>query len=73
MLTLFNFATVNLSDFSHSALIFMINSLEAVSLSKVLGAFQGHVVQVVAAVVEFIFEFEFSNFALGGLPYFFLT
>ena len=43
------------------------------SLSKVLVVLQGHVVQVVAAVVEFGYEFEFSNFALGGLPHFLLT
>ena len=40
----FNFATVNLSDFSCSALIFMTNSLEAVSLPKVLVTLQGCVV-----------------------------
>ena len=43
------------------------------SLSKVLVALWGQVVQVLAAVVEFIFEVEFSNFALGGLPHFLLT
>ena len=43
------------------------------SLSKGLVALWGHVVSVVAAVVEFRFEFEFSNFALGGLPHFLLT
>ena len=43
------------------------------SLSKVLVALWGCVVQVVAAVVEFGFEFEFSNFAFGGLPHFLLT
>ena len=43
------------------------------SLSKVLVALQGHVVQVFAAVVEFRFEFEFSSFALSGLPHFLLT
>ena len=73
LLTLFNFATVNLSDFSHSALIFLTNSLEALPLSKVLVAFGGHVVQVFVAVVEFRFEFKFSSFALGGLPCFLLT
>ena len=65
--------TVNLSDFLHSTLIFLTNSLEAMSLSEVLVALQGHVVQVFAAVVEFGFEFEFSSFALGGLPHFLLT
>ena len=43
------------------------------SLSKVLVALQGHVVPVFAAVVEFGFEFKFSNFAWGGLPHFLLT
>ena len=43
------------------------------SLSKVLVALQGHVVQVFAAVVEFRFQFEFSSFALGSLPHFLLT
>ena len=43
------------------------------SLSKVLVALWGHVMQVVAAVVEFGFEFEFSSFALGSLPHFVLT
>ena len=42
------------------------------SLSKVLVALWGHVVQV-AAIVEFRFEFEFPNLALGGLAYFLLT
>ena len=51
----------------------MTNSLEAVSLSKVLVALWGHVVRVVAAVVEFRCALEFSNFALGGLPHFLLT
>ena len=41
------------------------------SLSKVLVALRGHVVQVFAAVVEF--GFEFSSFALGTLPHFLLT
>ena len=69
----FNFVTVNLSDFSRSTLIFLTNSLEAMSLYKVLVALWGHVVSVVAAVVKFEFEFEFSSFALGGLPHFLLT
>ena len=56
--------TVNLSDLSCSALIFLTSSLEAMSLSKVLVACQGHVVQVVAAVIEFYWEFEFSVLAL---------
>ena len=64
---------LNLSDFSHSALIFLTNSLEAISLSKVLVALQGCVVRVFAAVVEFRFEFEFPTFTLGSLPHFLLT
>ena len=40
----FNFVTINLSDFLHSTLIFLTNSLEAMSLSKVLVALQGLVV-----------------------------
>ena len=43
------------------------------SLSKVLVALWGHVVQVFAAVGEFGFELEFCSFALGGLPHFLLT
>ena len=35
LLTLFNFASVNLSDFSHSTLISLTYSLEVLSLSKV--------------------------------------
>ena len=69
----FSFATVNLSDFSCSALILLTNSLEAMSLLGILIALWGHVVQVVAAVVGFGFEFGFSGFALGGLPLFLLT
>ena len=69
----FNFATVNLSDFTHSALIFLTNSLEAMSLSKVLVVLRGCVVRVFASVEEFGFEFEFSNFALDSLPRFLLT
>ena len=65
--------TVNLSDISHSALIFLTNSQEALSLSKVLAALRGHVMHAVAADVEFGFEFEFSSFALGGLLCFHLT
>ena len=43
------------------------------SLSKVLVALQGHMVQVFAAVVEFGLELEFSSFTFGGLPHFLLT
>ena len=69
----FSFATVNLSDFLHSTLILLTNSLEAMSLLGILIVLWGHVVRVVTAVVHFKFEFEFSNFALGGLPHFLLT
>ena len=69
----FNFATVNLSDFSHSAFILLTNSLESMSLLGILIVLQGCVVQVVAAVVGFGFEFGFSSFALGSLPHFLLT
>ena len=65
--------TVNLSVFSHSTLILLTSSLETTSLSNVLVVFQGHVVQAVAAVVEFCCEFEFCAFGLGGLPCFLLT
>ena len=67
------FATVNLSDFSSSALILLNSSLEAMSLLGILIVLQGHVVQVVAAVVQFRFEFGFSGLALGGLLCFVLT
>ena len=80
----FNFATVNLSDFSCSALILLTSSLEAMSLLGILIVLWGCVVQVVAAVVyfrfglrfavvSFRFGLRFSGFALGGLPHFLLT
>ena len=43
------------------------------SLLGILIVLLGHVVRVVAAVVGFGFKFEFSGFALGGLPHFLLT
>ena len=43
------------------------------SLLGILIVLQGYAVQVVAAVVLFKFEFEFSDFNLGGLPHFLLT
>ena len=52
----FSFVTVNLSDFSHSALILLINSLEAMSLLGILIVLQGHAVQVDAAVMGFRFQ-----------------
>ena len=73
LLTVFSFATVNLSDFSHSMLILLTNSLEAMSLLGILIVLWGCAVQVVAAVMHFKFEFEFSNFDLGGLLHFLYT
>ena len=73
LLAVFSFATVNLSDFLCSALILYPSSLEAMSLLGILIVLWGHVVQVVAAVVQFGFEFGFFGFALGGLPHFLLT
>ena len=49
-LTVFNFATVNLSDFSCSVLISVIICLETISLFRLLGCFRGRVVRVFAAV-----------------------
>ena len=69
----FIFATVNLSDFLHSALILLTDSLEAMSLLGILIILQGHAVQVVAAVLLFKLEFEFCSLGLGGLPHFLLT
>ena len=43
------------------------------SLHGILIALWGHVVQVVAAVVGFGFEFGFFGFALGSLLHFLLT
>ena len=40
------------------------------SLLGILIVLWGHGVQVVAAAVLFEFEFEFSDFNLGGLPCF---
>ena len=73
LLTVFSFATVNLSDFSSSALILLINSLEAMSLLGILIVLWGHAVRVIAAVVHFKLEFEFLSFDLGGLLHFLLT
>ena len=49
-LTVFNFATVNLSDFSHSVLISAIICRETISLFRLLGCCWGHIVGVFAAV-----------------------
>ena len=65
----FSFATVNLSDFSHSALILLTDSLEAMSLLGILIVLWSCAVRVIAAVVHL--KFEFSSLDLGGLPHFF--
>ena len=49
------------------ALIFLTSFLDVMSFSRVLMALQGHMVQVIAAIMEFMFELEFSNFTLGVL------
>ena len=67
------FATVNLSDFSHSALISLIICLETISLFSLLGCCQGHIVRVFAAVGVLVLQFGISGFGLGGLPHFLLT
>ena len=72
-LTVFNFATVNLSDFSHSALISLIICLETISLFKLLGCCRGHVVGVFAAVIVLVLLIGISGFGLGGIPHFLLT
>ena len=43
------------------------------SLLGILIVLQGHAVQVIAAVIHFKLEFEFSGFDLGGLLCFLLT
>ena len=72
-LTVFNFATVNLSDFSHSALISAIICLETISLFRLLGCCWGQVVRVFAAVVVLVLLIGICGFGLGGLPHFLLT
>ena len=72
LLTILSFATVNLSDLFLSIFIFLTNSLEVMSLSKILVACLGCVVRVFAAVATFNWEFYFSNLRLGGLPLFLL-
>ena len=69
----FSFATVNPSDFSNSALILLINSLQTISLLGILIILRGHAVRVFAAVMLLKLEFKFSDLGLGGLPYFLLT
>ena len=72
-LTAFNFATVNLSDFLCSALISVIICQETISLFRLLGCCQGHVVGVLAAVGVLVLLIEISGFGLGGLPRFCFT
>ena len=64
---------VNLSDFSHSTLILLTNSLETISLLGILIILWGHVVQVFAAGMLLKLEFKFSGLGLSGLPCFLLT
>ena len=59
-LTAFNFVTVNLSDFLHSALILVIIC-------------QGRIVGVFAAVGVLVLLIGISGFSLGGLPCFLFT
>ena len=68
-LTVFNFATVNLSDFFHSMLI----SVIIISLFRLLRSCQGQVVRVFAAVVVLFLLIGICGFGLGGLPHFPLT
>ena len=73
MLTVFSFATVNLSAFLHFTLILLTNSLETISLLRILVVLWGHAVQVFAAVMLLELEFKFSDLDLGDLPHFLLT
>ena len=72
-LTVFNFATVNLSDFSHSALISLTICLETISLFRILGCCWGQVVIFFAAVGVLGLLVGICGFGLGGLPHFLLT
>ena len=72
-LTAFNFATVNLSDYLHSALISAIICQETISLFRLLGCCQGHVVEVLTAVRVLVLIIGISGFGLGGLPCFHFT
>ena len=71
MLIVPNFVTVNLSDFSRSAFIFAIKSLEIISLFESLFVWWGHAVQMCAAIA--VFEFVTSGLDLASLPLFLLT
>ena len=72
-LTVFHFATVNLSDFSHSVLISAIICLETISLFRLLGCCQGQVVRFFAAVGVLVLLIGICGFGLGGLPHFLIT
>ena len=72
-LTVFNFVTVNLSDFSHSTLISAIICLETISLFRLLGCCWDRVVGVFAAIVVLVLLIGICGFGLGGLPHFLLT
>ena len=72
-LTVFNFATVNLSDFLCSALISVIICQETVSLFRLLGCCWGCIVGVFAAVSALVLLIEISGFGLGGLLHFHFT
>ena len=72
-LTELNFATVNLSDFSHSVLISVIICRETISLFRLLGCCQGCIVGVFAAVGVIVLLIGISGFGLGGLLHFLLT
>ena len=73
LLTAFNFATVNLSDFSHSVLISSIICLETILLLRLLGYCRGQVVRFFAAVSVLGLLLGICSFGLGGLPHFYLT
>ena len=66
-LTVLNFATVNLSDFLHSMLISAIICRETISLFRLLGCCQGHVVEAFAAVGVLVLLIGICGFGLGGL------
>ena len=69
----FNFATVNLSDFSRSVLISAIICWETISLFRLLGCCQGRVVEVPAAARVLVLLIGISGFGLGGLSHFCFT
>ena len=67
------FATVNLSDFSHSTLISAIICWETILLFRLLGCCWGHVVEAFAAVRDLVLLLGISGFGLGGIPHFDFT